>query len=210
MAWHGNGMARPRSKSVTSKKRQRYKQKKKSLLKKKLLKATNHTKVDLKTDVKVQDEKKQESTLHESFRHRRVTPPPSESSFGSPPSSPPSTPLHSHPMSDHEPCFGQATSEGADLVSNPGRHPNLQKNKNEPVLYGKYLALKVFATEQARLICNMKDEFKSQQVTIEDTVLECNRKIKSIRSFWRDKLFYEQARGGTIVKNALANRRKLS
>ena len=214
-----HGMAR--SKSVASKKRQRYKQKKKSLLKKKLLKAPKHTEVDLEADGKVQDAKDQESIpdpeLDSVPIHISVTTPPSESSFGSPPSSPPSTspssppstPLNLLPMLDHEPCFGVVT-EGTNLVSNLGRHPDLHKTTNESVPYEKYSALKVFATEQARSICNLKDELKSQQVTIKDTVLECNRKIKSIRGFWRDKLFYDQARGGTIVKNALANCKKRS
>ena len=32
---------------------------------------------------------------------------------------------------------------------------------------------------------------------------ECRRKVREIRSFWRDKLYNENSRSGSILKNAL-------
>ena len=75
------------------------------------------------------------------------------------------------------------------------------------VLNGKYKKLKVYAFEQAEVINVLKKEVKFHRTELKNAILEHNRKIKSIRSFWRDMLYFGQARSGTILKNAVCGKK---
>lgn len=38
---------------------------------------------------------------------------------------------------------------------------------------------------------------------MEDVILEAERKVISVQTFWRDKIFREQSRAGFIIKRAV-------
>ena len=98
-----------------------------------------------------------------------------------------------------QPCNSQALENEDDELP---LEINLGKPELE-VLNGKYKKLKMYAFEQVEVINVLKREVKFHRTELKNTILECNRKIKSIRSFWRDMIYFEHTRSGTIVKNAV-------
>lgn len=48
-----------------------------------------------------------------------------------------------------------------------------------------------------------QDKVAEQQSTLNNIIRKCNRKIENVRLFWRDKVYKEHSRAGTIFKNSL-------
>lgn len=48
-----------------------------------------------------------------------------------------------------------------------------------------------------------KRKLENQKSQMEDVILEAKRKVISVRTFWRDKIFREQSRAGFIIKRAV-------
>ena len=53
------------------------------------------------------------------------------------------------------------------------------------------------------LLAQKRKKIKEQESEIDDIIHEAQRKVDSVQTFWRDKLFREQSRAGRIVKRAV-------
>lgn len=103
------------------------------------------------------------------------------SSFGSP-GSPPSSPFS---------CLDDDDKEGTN------------NGENERVSLALYTDLEYKLQQTDRELHHCRQKLRQNEITMQKTEAECQRKIRSIRSFWRDKIYYEKARGGKILKMAL-------
>lgn len=63
-----------------------------------------------------------------------------------------------------------------------------------------------FQLEQAnRELYFYEQKLKQNEMEMQIREAECKRKVRSIRNFWRDKIYLEGTRGGRILKNSLQN-----
>ena len=69
----------------------------------------------------------------------------------------------------------------------------------------KYQTVYALLTERTECLRSLRKVVKGQRLEMENVKFEANQKVKSIQSFWRDKLFREQTRGGILVKRAIHN-----
>ena len=53
------------------------------------------------------------------------------------------------------------------------------------------------------LLAQGRKIIKEQESEIDEVIQEAQRKVDSVRTFWRDKLFREQSRAGKIIKRAV-------
>ena len=64
----------------------------------------------------------------------------------------------------------------------------------------EYMKLETKLAEAFREAKKSKKQLKLDEKRMERVELECQRKINSIRSFWKDKIYRETTRAGKIVK----------
>ena len=53
------------------------------------------------------------------------------------------------------------------------------------------------------LLAQGRKKIKEQESEIDKVIQEAQRKVVSVRTFWRDKIYQEQSRAGKIVKRAV-------
>ena len=64
-------------------------------------------------------------------------------------------------------------------------------------------ALKELFLERTKSLHYYRERVDELQLEMDDKSIECRRKIRSIRNFWKDRIYHEQSRSGTLLKNAL-------
>lgn len=145
----------------------------------------------------------------------RVSDDTESSSFGSP-GSPPSSPFSI--LEEIKKHFGDScsSSEGgsigvdADILDDnyyresvDGRDQDLiEELKTYPLQYQCETFIRLFLS-RTQTLHRCRERIDSLQLKINDMSKESERKVQSIREFWRDAVYSERTRSGTILKNAL-------
>lgn len=115
-----------------------------------------------------------------------------DDSFGSP-GSPPPTP-----------------SDILSIASSPP-HETFQMNEEAMTsevqhLQEKCKSYKMLLAQKDESEHYFKKRLRDQQLEMEDVVLEAKRRVVSVRTFWRDQIFREQSRAGTMIKRAVCKK----
>ena len=69
----------------------------------------------------------------------------------------------------------------------------------------KYVNMKASFAQTLQEVDKLKKKEKRHEKRLECVEIECQRRINSVRSFWKDKIYGETTRTGRIVKYAMQN-----
>lgn len=63
--------------------------------------------------------------------------------------------------------------------------------------------LKRLLEERTKSMHCYKEQLDEKTIEVNETVKECNRRIKEVRAFWKDKIYDGKTRSGRILKSSL-------
>ena len=100
-----------------------------------------------------------------------------------------------------------------DILSDPSSPPHVTFQMNGEAMVSEVKRLQEKCNSYKMLLAQkdesehyLKRKLQDQQLEMEDVVLEAKRKVVSVRTFWRDQIFREQSRAGTIIKRAVCKK----